>query len=62
VNRKTVRHATYTLHGISRTSSTNPRRIIKQTDANAALYSTSHCNKKQQKQQSNMFQGIRHSL
>jgi len=49
MNRKTVRHATYTLHGISRTSSTNPRRIIKQTDANAALYSTSHCNKKQQK-------------
>ena len=41
-----VSRATYTLHGTSRTSSTNPRRIIKQTDVNAALYSTSHCNKK----------------
>lgn len=33
----------YTLQGISRTSSTNPSKIMKQMDANAALYSTSHC-------------------
>jgi hypothetical protein len=44
-----VRQATYTLQGISRTSSTNPSKIIKQIDANAALHSTSHCKKKQRK-------------
>lgn len=33
---------THTLQGTSRTSSTNPSNIMKQMDANAALYSTSH--------------------
>lgn len=40
---------THTLQGTSRTSSTNPRRIMKQIDANAALYSTNHYQKKQAK-------------
>lgn len=34
---------THTLQGTSKTSSTNPSNIMKQIDANAALYSTSHC-------------------
>jgi hypothetical protein len=36
-------NCTYTLQGTSRTSSTNPSNIMKQIDASAALYSTSHC-------------------
>uniref|UniRef100_A0A2P2MF23 Uncharacterized protein MANES_08G053600 n=1 Tax=Rhizophora mucronata TaxID=61149 RepID=A0A2P2MF23_RHIMU len=31
----------FTLQGTSRTSSTNPSRVMKQMQANAALYSTS---------------------
>lgn len=34
---------THILQGTSRTSSTKPSKIMKQTDTNAALYSTSHC-------------------
>jgi len=36
---------TYTLQGTSRTSSVKPSKIMKQIDAKAALYSTSHCTK-----------------
>lgn len=39
----TKRQVTHTLQGTSRTSSTNPSKSMKQMDAKAALYSTSHC-------------------
>lgn len=34
---------TYTRHGMSRTSSTKPKKSMKQMHASAALYSVSHC-------------------